>query len=160
MGTMDFLGKATLNASSVTISSIPSGYSNLRLYFYFKRGTGVPLPYAYLTINGVTAADYYSIRGGNMNNAARTTGANDSRIPLYEESLDSTSDVTKFGYINFYQHNRSIDKSGMIQSGSIGFEQMMQTGFRADINSALTSITLYTNAGSFTSGEMLLYGLE
>jgi len=156
------------SAASVTFSSIPSTYTDLVLKISGRTNDNVnPQGSIRLLINGSTSSVYSFTRltGNGSTTASYTSG---SGTELYFNFGLSTSQSTSntFGnaeiYIPSYTANQNKPMGGfqaMETNSSTAF--MGITAGLTRITSAITTIEVTTNAGSFVSGSSFyLYGIK
>jgi hypothetical protein len=157
-GGMTQLATGTLSGSTTVISTISGAYRDLilRVFNYVPASTGG----LNLQFNGDSTSKYtsiyYSSSGENT-----TFGSNYTRL-----SEDASSSATN-GYINstIFEYANTVSRK-LMTTLSITEETASPVfnliGFNGSYNStsAITSITLLPNTGSFTSGTYYLYGVN
>jgi len=162
-GSMTLISTTTFSATtSVTLSSIPSTYKDLKLVIRnLKPSTN--LQYVYMRFNGDTSASYTSSNGNNAygldqlsafgatelifassNNSTTAQGLTVIDIPDY---LNTTT--WKIGYFRSIG-NDSTPTSGQYSNGIIAYDDL----------AAINSITFFRPSGNITSGTVLLYGVN
>jgi len=161
-GAMTAIATSTVssNITSVTFSSIPGTYDDLRLVAYWKVNTGGGT--LGVQFNSVTTTSYYfQIISGNGSTAAANAGEANA---LYVDSLNGagtqpmiyTLDVIQ--YANTSNHKSVIMKMASDANGS-GLSNFA-CGTWANSN-AITSIKLNLSDYNITSGSVFaLYGIK
>lgn len=160
-GGMTLISTTTLSGASVTLSSIPSTYKNLQLVIRNHR-PATDDDNLVMRFNGDTASRYNQAAFNDANNTAISFGS--SNIIIANGIDNGTSSALTIIDINDYantttwkmSHNISMFPDRTTPTNSkiwktIG--QYNQTG-------AISSITLYGELGNFTSGTVLLYGVQ
>ena len=158
-GGMTLISTTSLTGASVTLSSIPSTYVDLRLLVInFKPATdgGVFMIRAnadsganryrteFAAVGGATFnTTAYYLQYGNDNTTA--TGLIDITIPSYANTT-----TMKVIYGDLFNNDESVSTS--VSMGHF-FGAYNQTG-------AISSLVLLPHSGNFTSGEVLLYGVK
>ena len=156
---MTLLSTTTLTGASVTLSSIPGNYTDLRLVIRnFRPATDAA------TLNMRFNADATASRHGrDFNVTATAFGATENPITAASDNGASSSLVaaTIYDYAN-----TSTWKIAQIHS-AIANNQTTTTSFNSLFNTvfynqtgAITSLLLIPSSGNFTSGTALLYGVN
>ena len=165
---------ATLSGSgvsTVTFSSIPSTYKSLQIRFTGRLATqtGGSLYNTYMRFNGDTSANYtwHAIRG--TNTAVLTYGSTGATYFDIEETMpDSTISANIFSAAIVDIHDYASTTKNKTVRAIHGTETNSTAGriwLSSTVwlnTSAVTSITLYTNAaGNFATGtSFALYGVK
>ena len=155
-GGMTSIASGSLSTGTVTISSIPSTYKDLKLEIRNPWATGGPA--LRIRLNGNTSAIY-----GNVQIYGSTVTATNNQAYWNMADLPSGSENNSFTVlINDYT-------SSMIKkASSIGTENQINTG-RTIINvgmgfgstTAITSLSIFLSAGTFgAGGTYILYGVS
>jgi hypothetical protein len=164
-GSMTLISTTTLTGASVTLSSIPQTYNDLRLVI--KN----PLPatdaaYVQLQYNGVTTSQYFAATGSYYSETSLSaaqlvasmdiagTGGLDNSVTnsfISHEILDYTNGVTRKS-INTYATTTDPITTTKAYFG-------VYPAFYNQ-NTAISSILIKLNTGNFTSGTALLYGVK
>jgi hypothetical protein len=158
-GSMTLISSTTLSGTSVTLSSIPQTYKDLRLIFRnwlpasdqslnfrFNGDTNT----RYRSFLAATGSGTFNQSYGQLSEAtdnASSQGLVDSIIPDY------TNSTTRKGVFSFYNVNNETTNADIY----IG-----QTITAYNQTAAITSLTFFNGSGStaFTSGTVLLYGVN
>jgi hypothetical protein len=157
-GSMTLLSTTTLSGSSVVISSISSAYRNLYLVINNYRPNN-DAESVRVRVNGDSAARYtnFSITGatGAFSDTFWTfSGASDNGASTSFMQMTmfdyATSGTWKTGLGYAWTNNQTTPANSNYQSTAFAYNQ---TG-------AISSITLYNGAATFTSGTALLYGVN
>jgi hypothetical protein len=160
-GSMTLISTTSLTGATVTLSSIPQTYKNLRLVFKDFYHTGGSGSYASLgyTINAVTGAyDYFQANQSGQNTALTGTFA---RIASDVNGIDANNLVITdfYEYANTATHKYSYSQCVVGDGGGNYNVWNMRSGIRT--TAAITSITLSFTANNFaTAGTLELYGVN
>jgi len=164
-GGMTLISTTTLTGASVTLSSIPQTYNDLRLVIRN------PLPAtdgSYLTLqyNGVTTSQYFGSSGVYYSTTpilsgqfvtsmdiAGTTGLDNSvtNSNIMHEIYDYTNSTT---YKNINTYAVMTDPTTTTSNYFGNFPSIYRQ------TTAISSILIKLNSGNFTSGTVLLYGVK
>jgi hypothetical protein len=164
--TFIYLAGSTLGSASasITLSSIPSGYTDLLLKTS-TRNTG-NAGGMYLTVNS-NAANYVGVRLGQSDTTLyqdSNAGLSD-KIFLRAEDTRATADAFQCSDVYFASYLNSRNKnmageSGAVNNASSYFGAELESP-RWNDTSAITSITLVPEAGNFaTYSSVILYGIK
>ncbi len=159
-GGMTLLSTTSLTGSSVTISSISGSYKNLRLiikdvytstvadtHLRLNADTGSNYTFARIRVNGTTVAGGNSVGGTFIQVTSPNTttdtplekGFGIVYLPRYTDTDQQEVTSTSFGYWNslptYYSLSGNYNKSA-----------------------AITSLTIFTESGTFSGGTAYLYG--
>ena len=163
-GGMTLLSTTTLSGTSITFSSIPSGYIDLRLVIknFLPSNT---YNYTILRINGDTNNRYtagYEAPSGVLDHVDTfsspgliVSSSQNNTAPSRGISIVDIFDYTNTTIWKFL-HTRSIGNDGGTASSG-DYSGIFGAYNQPD---AITSITLFVNSGTFTSGTALLYGVK
>lgn len=157
------VSKTTLAAStaSVTIGSIPQGFTNLRLVASAKSdGTGASgYDNASMQFNGITSANYnwttwFMLQGGSSVSASGGTAAASMQCAaIWNSHFGSagrgTATIDIPNYSDSNNCKQFTGQSTATDGGSIGVVQTYAGG--TAFTSAITSITLLMNVGNFVA---------
>ena len=156
-GAYTLISTTSLTGASVTLSSIPQTYKDLRLILVnplnATDGNGISMQ-----VNGQTGTNYANQTYSNTNAAvaisqtkARIAADGDNGSNPGQTIVDIVNYTNSTTYKLFNAYGLTLDAAGssMVITGSIGC--INQT-------TAISSITVMPNAGNFTSGTALLYG--
>jgi hypothetical protein len=162
-GGMTLLSTTTLTGASVTLSSIPATYNNLQmiirnfrpatdntwLRFRFNADSGANrhVTFSAATINGLNS-DFndtaVNIRGDQDNGGSQSLVL----VNLYDYKNTNT---WKFFEAKALTNNATTSANANYITASLG-------GYNQ--TTAISSIELFCNSGNFTSGTVLLYGVQ
>jgi hypothetical protein len=157
-GSMTLLSTTTLSGSSVVISSISSAYRNLYLVINNFRPNN-DSETVRVRVNGDSGARYRNDAIAGATGAFSDTfwnwsGASDNGASTSFMQMTmfdyATSGIWKTGLGYSWTNNQTTPANSNFQSTAFAYNQ---TG-------AISSITLYVNAATFTSGTALLYGVN
>jgi len=164
-GGMTLISTTTLTGSSVTLSSIPGTYKDLRLYIrnYKPSADGWNVN---LTINGGTASNTYinQIISSSTINQGTTTAFGNSNISLFYSQDDT--DATGLSVIHIPDYTNSTTWK-MVQVETLGNHDATPTSanfYRSfgltNLTATITELRLIIGGGTFSSGTVLLYGVS
>ena len=158
------LGTGTLSGSSVTISSIPGTYVNLQLDVYNM--TSSSNSGFLVTVNGLssnyTQSIYYHANGSSGNTG---TGSGSQWDFTPASTFDRTSDANhlQMTIYNYAATNRvALASSTINYLYGDGTTKFSATGSHSNsgINAAITSVTVASQAGTFSGGTYILRGVK
>jgi hypothetical protein len=159
-GGMTLISTTTLTSSSVTISSIPSGYNSLQLRILnFLPATDNAE--CYFRINADTNTRYNHSDSANGNdllflsyNYIPATRGNDNSVNYGLSIID-------------FPDYASTTRWKIGETFGINVNATTTTNYNSQLNyfaynqlAAITSLVLFTSTGNFTSGTALLYGVK
>ena len=156
-------GGTNLSGSTTTISSI-SGYDKFMIVVA-GAVTSNTLSEIFFRINGVSTASYFY--GGAQNNYANTygyanfdvAGGTTTNIPLV--NTGSTASKNVYGYLNITGGGNSSGSKSFQSFGGVaqsnGQTQYIVGGL-INIAATISSISIITGTGTFTSGTIYVYG--
>jgi hypothetical protein len=159
-GGMTLISTTTLTGASVTLSSIPQTYNNLRLVCReFKPATDSQQGRMY--INNDSGADRYR----NVQ-AFTSSGAFDTTFVDNVFAANDNSVATGLSIIDIPDYTNAATRK-MVESKSLGVNGTTTTSFNFSYNfglynqtTAITSLVFFPSSGNFTSGTLLLYGVK
>lgn len=159
-GSMTLISTTTLSGSSVSLTSIPSGYINLVLYVV-KCLPATDSTSLRLQFNGDTASNYYY----SMSWAGSTSGGGSANMNG-SSTISNTVATSNYSVITVYDYLNTTTKK-MMTSISINTDPTLTSQLKSassintwDSTNAITSIQLFMSSGNFTSGTVLLYGVK
>lgn len=159
-GGMTVLASGTLSGTTVTISSIPSTYNNLQLVIGSIRASGdAPIQ---IRPNG-NSADYRNTEMRTLNSTASTavpgTDAIKTATSLDMDVANDTSIVcTIFNYTSTADWKTAIMSIGSNSAANETYNALVSSTFRN--TAAISSIDIFANAETFSSGTYTLYGVK
>jgi hypothetical protein len=159
-GSLTLIASGSLSGSTVTISSIPQTYSDIRLYlFNWSTNNNGDLVWK---INNTTANTYYYI--ASSNNATNYTGTSGSGIRLSSSITQSgyTSNMGCLEILNYTSTTafKPIRGFSLNQQNGPYLESYYGGGAFAD-NTAVSSIVLDPEStNTFDNGTYALYGIK
>ena len=157
---LTLLSTTTLSGASVTLSSIPQTYRNLQLVIrnYLPATDAQEIR---AQVNGDSAASRYA-NAGTFSATAQSYGNNYWVLTQHNDNAVAigTSMLELVDYTN-----TTTAKMILIQSHTVNGTTTSQYNFYSGAGvynqtGAVTSITLFTSSGNFTSGTLLLYGVN
>jgi hypothetical protein len=156
-GGMTLISTTTLSGSTITLSSIPATYNNLQLVIRGFKSTTDGQSYN-LRFNGVTGSNYVATTD---NLGTKTFNSTSIESPGNDNSVNNGLGIHDLlDYAN---------TSTWKLCNSVMFTTNQTTTTSVDINrnfgvfnsaSAISSITIFTGAGTFSGGTALLYGVK
>ena len=160
-GGMTLLSTTSLSGSSVTLSSIPSGYVNLFVIIQGYRPSAINIMRC--RFNGDSTSNRYyqwSFAAGDQYN----TVFNSTNFYLSDEQNTSTSNSLVSFQITDYSNTttwKTIQGMG-INNGATTSTQLNARNYSGIYNqtSAITSLEIYVPSGTFSAGTVLLYGVK
>lgn len=159
-GGMTLLSTTTLTGASVSLTSIPTGYTDLRMIIRNFRPNGLN---ARLNIqfNGDTATRYADT---DLTNPTENSTWSGSSAVISSRSINAASNslinVQIFDYTNTETWKMGTSDS-ITNNGTTSTNwNYSRRAFFYNQNSAISSIRLLPNSGDFTSGTVLLYGVK
>jgi hypothetical protein len=161
-GGMTLISTTTLSGSSVTLSSIPQTYKHLQLVSRnFKPATDNA--YAYIRVNGDSTANRYLKREFSQANADGVTFGSSS-WDFYNGQDNGTA--TGLGIMDIFDYTNTttwkMATNLTVFNNATTTTQLNQWKDQLWYNqtSAITSLEITVSTGTFTSGEVLLYGVS
>ena len=159
-GGITLLSTTNLSGTSTTVSSISQAYTNLLIFIENISSNAVCAPA--LQYNGVTTGYAgANLRAGATTIAAGSTSGIDIAV---SQTLSSTNTN---GFIQYSINNYTASGVYKVVTGSSTYfisgasEYYTTNVFGANGNtSAITSITLVANGGSFDAGTIKIYGVK
>jgi hypothetical protein len=157
-------GGTTLTGASVTISSIPATYKNLQLVI-INYLPATNYQYCKLRFNSDTGAHYSSggVVTSNSFDRVVSWGANELTVSSSNSSSTANGisivDVYSYATTGIYKliNWTSIGNDGTAPTADGDYSLAMGA---YDQTGAITSITLFSSSGNFTSGTAYLYGVS
>ena len=157
-GGMTLLETLSFSGSSVTSSSIAGTYKNLEIIV--RNFLPASSNRINMRINGDTGTNYTIVTGNNEDNVATTQTFAIMGDGQYNSSSNSLMQV----FIPDYANATTVK---MLLSYSITNNGITPANFQMnryanvyDQTGAITTLTFFPNAGNFTSGEALIYGVK
>lgn len=147
------------SASSITFSSIPSSYTDLRLVFTYKGATTTC--YYYARLNGTASQNVCGqtvLKGnGSTASSSRLTSSD-----LYFSNGNATTTIPFMEQVDFFNYAGSTYKTMLYQgSGDQNGSGEVRRGVALfPSTSAINSIAFYSSGDDFAAGTtMTLYGI-
>jgi len=161
-GGMTLISTTTLTGSSVTLSSIPQTYKHLRLVSRnFKPSSDNA--YAFIRVNADATANRYQKQDFGLTNQD-DNGFNASSWDFYNGQDNGTA--TGLGIMDIFDYTNSTTWK-MATNFTVFNNATTTTNFNQwrdqlfyNQTAAITSLVITVNTGTFTSGEVLLYGVS
>lgn len=156
-------GGTALTGSSVTLSTIPGTYKQLRLYIQdFSSATST---YMYVQFNSDTTTTNYmqAVNRAVPSGSANFTANDKSGIYTNGFSFGSNA-VDQFSVVDIYDYatstNRKVATSFTVQTtgGDPTATTFVNLAYQA--TTAITSLVIKLESGTFTAGTALLYGVN
>ena len=155
-GGMTLISTTTLTGASVTLSSIPSTYVNLQLFFenmtnntadgVLRIAPNGGTDYAYAnTISNGTVGQYAASYIRNITNLARTEAANSITVTIFNYAMDDFVPFTLDGGIRLASSYQGETVSGYTYAAS---------------GSGITSLVITNSGGTWSGGTVALYGVK
>ena len=164
--TYDSIATTTLgSASSITFSSIPSSYTDLRLTFVGVASSGTTTKRIQFNADTSTASTNYSttIVLGNGTSPISNRYTNEFGIRLASNQVADSLTIPVFIAVDIFSYNGSTNKTVLSMEASdqngAGYVQANVGLWRS--TAAITSLTLMINANTFAAGATAtLYGIK
>jgi hypothetical protein len=160
-GSMTSLASGSLSGSSVTINSISGSYKALR-FQVFGLSTSAQAN-IFLRMNGNAGGSDYSYAGFTT---ITVTTNNTAEVAIYP----SPSALTAAGTTNFFNFDfpnytsttsfKDVNFTGNVVNVNYGGGIQLFGGGGLKSTSAITSISIHTDAGTFDAGTYILYGVN
>ncbi len=160
-GGMTLISTTTLTGASVTLSSIPSTYNELKIYIknYLSAGDGYPIQ---MRFNGDTASNRHFANLTVAENYGASFNATFVRVVTYADS--AVGDNLTVLEIPDYANSTTMK---FFTSVSLGNNETTTTQFNSWFNygfynqtTAISSLTFLPQTGNFGGGQILLYGVK
>jgi hypothetical protein len=152
-------GGTALTGATTTVSSIPATYTNLQIYVkdFYPSADGLTK----LVINGDTTAANYIYTGwrARTSSLALDNGA-DNRISLFAVDGTSASNFVSITIGLYAGSNQKQYVSNMNFKSDNGTEAGSNVVTKWSNTSAITSIGINTDTGTFSGGTMYVYGVK
>lgn len=158
-GGMTLLSTTTLSGASITLSSIPATYRDLKLIIRS------PLPATdstslRMTVNSTTGIYLNFTTYGSMANQT----LNGTNLVLQESNIDN---AVANGTVSCYFHDYTSSSNKLCLVQSFSNNTTTTTNYNSYFTaagirttSAISSITIQADSGNLTSGTALLYGVS
>jgi hypothetical protein len=160
-GGMTLISTTTLTGSSVTLSSIPQTYKHLQLVSRnYKPSTDNA--YSFIRVNGDSNANRYRKKEFGEPNADAITFSATS-WDFYNGQDDSTA--TGLGIMDIYDYTNTTtwkmatNLTVFNYASNTSYLNQWKDQLFYNQTGAITSLEITVNTGTFTSGEVLLYGV-
>jgi hypothetical protein len=152
-GGMTLISTTTLTGSSVTISSIPGTYNNLQLII--KNYQPASDRYIKLRMNSDSTANRHVGNSGAFDSTSFYVAANQDSTT--SQSL-SIIDIHNYANATTWKFMRAF---GVNNDTATPANANIENNYGAyNQTGAITSLQLFPDAGNFTSGTVLLYGVK
>jgi hypothetical protein len=157
---LTLISSTTLSGASVTLSSLPQNYVDLRIYIRnYLPATDTQEMRA--QVNGDSTASRYA-NAGTFSATAQSYGNN--YWSLTQSNDNSVAIGTSMLELVDYK-NSTTAKMVLIQSHTVNASTTTQYNFYSGAGvynqtAPITSINFFTSSGNFTSGTLLLYGVN
>lgn len=149
-------------ASSITFSSIPQTYTDLKLIASARETASSIDPTGYITFNGSSSTFSYEWLYGTGSGTGTTSGSNNQ---LWDDN-GSTATANTFGNAEFYitnytsSNNKSFSFETIQENNATYGSQIIGAGLWST-TSAITSIGLAPSSGTFVQySSFYLYGIK
>jgi hypothetical protein len=165
-GGMTLISTTALTGSSVTLSSIPGTYKELKIFMrgYYASGAGTSV---IMRFNGVsTANSYIYTYYGTQDNLGTLTGNLGGKSSSFNLQLLNDT-VTTYNFSELTIPDYAATNHYKIVSGTnYGYWRaadgnfMQWQGIQTTESGAITSLYFAPSSGTFAGGEILLYGVS
>ena len=163
-GGMTLLSTTTLSGSSVTLSSIPQTYNDLRLVIrdFFPATDNQTLQ---MTFNGDTSGNYTFVRTRSTSTAV-SENVSGSNFPFNDRiTQQDGTDSNARAIVNIYDYATALDHLAdgifvYLDNGGATPVTTFGLTYFPSTSAAITSITINVNSGNLGGGSVLLYGVK
>lgn len=155
-GGMTLLSTTTLSGASTTISSISGAYKNLQIVLRSVKPATDAVDVR-LQFNSDTGSNYYAVTPDGSGNATTTT-----YITLMSNIDNAATNTGMYLDLPDYANTNSF-KSGFFNGSGTrgtGVNAYFAWSLHYFSTSAISSITLFPSSGNWTSGTVLIYGVN
>jgi hypothetical protein len=161
---MTLISTTTLTGASVSLTSIPQTYTDLRLVIrdFYPATNDATIG---MTFNADTSGNYTFVRTRSTSTAvSENVGA--SNFPFNDRSTQQTNtDTNARAVVNIYDYATALDQvsDGIFVYFTTGSATAVVTfglTYFPSTSAAITSIQLAPNSGNFGGGTALLYGVK
>jgi hypothetical protein len=162
---MTLLSTTTLTGSSVTLSSISGSYNNLQLVIRNFKAANDSERLA-CRINGDSGANRYFFTNVSTSDNGGTAALAFSETFIRIQQASDNSVANGLCVANFYDYTntatwKTVDFRGVTTDPTTTTSFRMLNGNAVyNQTAAITSLVLFPEAGNFTSGTALLYGVK
>ena len=154
------ISTTTLSGSSVTVSSIPSTYTNI--WVVVEGITSASDQQPRVRFNGDSGTNYLAVQSPSTG----STVAKQNYLAVYQSTADLTPATPNA--LSFVLENYSTSNALKIgRSMSLGEDSSASADYRVSnqivgyfSSSAVSSLEFYTTSGTFTGGTLTLYGVK
>ena len=157
----------TSSAASVTFSSIPSTYTDLVLKMSVKTSNAAATGDLWVQINSATATYSYrrlfgtGVSAGSDSSAGDFPGFYSSQVDGSGSTVTSVFANGEFYISNYAGSNNKIASQFTVQERNNASAYINSYAHSTDITAAISSLTIYGNAGDLASGSSFyLYGIK
>ena len=155
-------GGTALTGASVTVSSIPTTYSQLYIYLSDIYGA-TDSQYAQIRFNSDSNLVYQSIFP-RWNGSTATLGANNDRevyVSGYQMKNTDNNNAIWLLVKNYASTNdRKVGTMGSAVTDASSNRTVSAGGFHYDSTSAITSVTVKMESGNLSGGTIFVYGVK
>lgn len=148
-------------AATITLSGIPSTYTDLRLVLVHAGSAGFT---TYMQYNNDTSSSYeYAIFVGDGAAASGYGTATPSQLVLDDYGAPTTTDRRMISMVDIINYTGTTWKPGIatISNDKNGSGTVQINGLLWRSTSTISSIKLYTSSGNFVTGSVAsLYGIK
>lgn len=160
-GGQTLISTTTLTGASITLSSIPSTYLNLRLVIqdFLPATDGSTLR---MQINGDSGTNYRSLLSNAITGGATTFNATSLTLSGAQDNAvaNSLTVIDIPDYANAVTWKLATSAGVVIDSTTTTSGVLSLYVHAYNQTTAITSLTLFPVSGNFTSGTALLYGVK
>lgn len=153
-------------ASSIQFTSIPQTYTDLKLVISARGTTSNPLQSLNLTFNSSRTTNLLRLYAYGSTIASDTSVGNGQGEGTFANGATATANVFSNGEIYIPNYKSTISKSystdSVVESNTTTEDLLFMTaGLNSSVTTAITSITLDSNAGNFAEfSTASLYGIS
>lgn len=153
-----YLASATGTGSTLSVSSIPSTYKNLRIYYTARTNAGSsPVDNLVMSFNSDTTASNYK---GWYWGSGTTSTSPTTIFPLRSTASTATTDYFGAGWVDILDYSSTSNSFKQVQVYASSVSPQLQEifiNYTAWVNSAtaINSVQIGQGAGSFITGSKL-----
>ena len=156
-GSMTSIASGSLSGTSVTISSIPSGYRNIFLVLENIQSNN---DWVFFRFNGETGTNY----ARNLITYNSTSILSGAGTTAFKSVLGGSANYPMCGYVEILEYATSKKgfnvNAGLVNYGAASFNYIWGQYFNTTA-APITSITVFGETGaSFSAGTYVLYGVK
>ena len=159
-GSMTLLSTTSLTGASVTVSSIASGYRDLRVFIeQYRPATDATPLQVRLNSDATTLYNY----GADLNNSTITRNVEEIRASASNTDNGASNSQIIMTFQEYTNTNvwKIANVYGFTNNSTTATNAEARMGYGIWFNTAaITSLTFFPSSGNFTSGTVYIYGVK